>query len=323
MKKNIILILIAIVCVAAVLWGSFTPQQKPARIGILLFTDLNIPTLKGFKDGLSDLDYIEGENIKYIFHGSAPTKKDLEKYMTRILDDAPDLIFSSPTPSTLVAKKMTSASKIPVVFAPVNDPVSAGIVKTTKSPEANITGVRLSASDGLRLASLTEVVPGIRKVFIPYSPEDESSRASLRMLEKAAAKLGIILVKKPFYTNTDILKDREYVPHGIDAILLPREGLVMSRIHSFVEICLDRKLPLSSPRYKQVEQGALTGYGFNGYEVGKQAARLAHRILSGTPISELPVETSEDYLFINLKTAAAIGIKINDAALRQAHNIVR
>ncbi|WP_163350964.1 ABC transporter substrate-binding protein [Desulfovibrio sp. JC010] len=325
MRKSVLTagVLFIFFAVAVYLFMPFDADEKVHKIGVLQFTKNNLSTFEGFKDGLKELGYPEGDKVVYFFDGPAPSKNDLVGYMQKLLDRKPDLIFASPTPAAIVAKKMTAGTGIPVVFAPVNDPVSAGIVKDVRAPAGNITGVRLSASDGRRLLSLKDVVPSVNNVFVPYSPGDKSAAASLRMLEDAAPKVGVILTKKPFYKETNILVDKSYVPDGVDAILLPREGLVMSRIRDFVTLCLERKLPLSTPRYKQVELGALTGYGFNGYKIGRQSARMAHMLLSGAPVSSLPVETSEDYLFINLKTAGKIGVDISDEILRQAQEIVR
>ncbi|GKT29903.1 ABC transporter, substrate-binding protein like protein, partial [Aduncisulcus paluster] len=192
-------------------------------------------------------------------------------YMHTLLGNEPDLIFASPTPAAIVAKQITQGTNIPVIFAPVNDPVAAGIVKNERAPEGNITGVRLSASDGRRLQYLKDVVPTVSKVLVPFSLGDKSAAASVKMLERL------------------LPSDKEYMPADVDAVLLPREGLVMSRINDFVTVCLERKLPLSTPRFKQVEDGALTGYGFNGYEIGRQSARMAHMLFSGAPVSSLPV----------------------------------
>ncbi|WP_421900659.1 ABC transporter substrate-binding protein [Maridesulfovibrio sp.] len=315
--------LLILFAIAIYLLLPFRADEKLYRVGVLQFTKNNLSTLQGFKDGLRELGYHEGENIEFDFAGPAPAKSELGSYMHALLEEKPDLIFASPTPAAIVAKQLTQGTNIPVIFAPVNDPVAAGVVKNERAPESNITGVRLSASDGRRLQSLKDVVPTVSRVFVPYSPGDKSAAASLIMLEKAAPKVGVTLIKKPFYPETDLHADKEYVPADVDAVLLPREGLVMSRIKNFVTVCIDRKLPLSTPRFKQVEAGALTGYGFNGYEIGRQSSRMAHMVFSGAPVSSLPVETSEDYLFINLKTAKAIGVNISDTVLRQANNIVR
>lgn len=296
---------------------------RPKIVGVLQFTRVNQPTLEGFKQGMVDQGYRDASAIHYVFHGPVPVRGELEGAMLRLLDAKPDLIFASPTPAAIVAKKLTKGTGTPVIFAPVNDPVSAGIVLTPSEPEANVTGVRLSPSDGRRLQSLTEIVPDVHRVFVPYSPEDKSAAASLSQLRPAAGALGVELVTKEFWADTDPVLDPGYIPPDVDAVLLPREGRVMSRIHDFVTVCNDRKLPLSTPRYWQVEAGAALGYGFMGYELGRQAARQAHLALTGTPIASIPVESSRDYLFVNLKTAKTIGLHMDDAVLRRAHRIIR
>jgi putative ABC transport system substrate-binding protein len=57
--------------------------------------------------------------------------------------------------------------------------------------------------------------------------------------------------------------------------------------------------------------------------MGKQAGRLADQIFKGTKPADLPVETSEYFLEINLRTAKLIGLDIEDTTLRQANNVVR
>jgi putative tryptophan/tyrosine transport system substrate-binding protein len=203
----------------------------------------------------------------------------------------------------------------------VNDPVSSGVVKNMRSPEGNATGVRLAPSEGRRLQSLTEIDPDIRRAFVPFNPDDPSAAASLAQIQAAAPKIGVTLVPRPFTKDMDVIADK-VVPEGVDAIFLPREGLVLSRIRDFITVSLARRLPLSTPHYEQVEMGALTGYGFMSSEIGKQAARLARQILEGKPIRELPVETARDYTFLNMETADKMGLPIPDAFLRRVNYFV-
>jgi putative ABC transport system substrate-binding protein len=62
---------------------------------------------------------------------------------------------------------------------------------------------------------------------------------------------------------------------------------------------------------------------FNSVSIGKQAARIAYQVLNGVRPTDLPVETSDFFLSINLKTAQTIGLDIPDEILRQADHIVR
>jgi putative ABC transport system substrate-binding protein len=85
-----------------------------------------------------------------------------------------------------------------------------------------------------------------------------------------------------------------------------------------------RKLPISVANIGAIKNHAiLTSYGMDTFLTGKQAARLADQILKGSKPDNLPVETAEFYLAINLKTAKTIGLTISDEILRHAHLVVR
>lgn len=314
---------ILLLCFSLLLGSCSADEHKVPVVGVLQFTANNAVTLDGFKDGLREYGYEEGRTIRYVYDGPASSREQMAEQMERLLAAGPDLIFASPTPAAIVACSRVRGTGIPVVFAPVNDPVAAGILARPLQPEGNATGVQLSPSDGRRLESLKLVVPSVVRVFVPYTPEDKSARASLDMLQEAAPQVGVELVPGQFLPSTDLAAHPEFVPADIDAVLLPRDGLVMSKIADFVRICTARRLPLSTPRGDQVKAGALLGYGFDGHELGHQAARMARMILEGTPVSSLPVEMSADYLFVNLATADAIGVTVSDAVLRRAHVIYR
>lgn len=320
--KGVLIGFFVVVAAAAFFWVSQPTSSIPV-IGVLQFTKNNLKTLEGFKDGMKSYGYVEGENIRYVFDGPTATKDELPAYMDKLLSQKPDVIFASTTPAARIAKGKTEGLGIPVIFGPVNDPVSSKVVLTPQKPEGNVTGVRLSPSEGRRMQALKEVAPGIKRVLVPYNPADKSAQATLAQLDAAQGKLGVELVKKEFFKETNIIEDPAYVPQDIDAVFLPRDGLIMSRIKNFVQVCIERKLPLSTPRHGQVRQGALTGYAFVGYEVGKQAARMAHQVLAGVKVSELPVETARDYLIINMETAEKIGLAPPDAVLRRTEYIIR
>jgi ABC-type uncharacterized transport system substrate-binding protein len=57
--------------------------------------------------------------------------------------------------------------------------------------------------------------------------------------------------------------------------------------------------------------------------MGDQAARMADQIFKGTKPADLPVETAEFLLKINLKAAQTNSLDIPDAILKQAAEVVR
>lgn len=325
MNKVLALSVAAIVLACAALLvrgGGDAPRAKV--VGVLQFNSYNLDTLEGFKAGLRDLGYGDGPGgVDYVFHGPVARPGDIDDAMRRLMAAKPDLIFASTTPAGLAAKRMAAQAGIPVVVAPMNDPVASGLVLAPLEPEANVTGVRLSPSEGRRLQSLTKLAGGVRRVLVPYTPGDASAAASLEMLAPAARALGVRLAARPFPVPPDGPPIPAGIPRGVDAVLLPRDGWVLAHTPDFVKACKERKLPLSVPRFSLVKAGALEGYGFIGFELGKQAAGMAHLLLSGVPVRSVPVETAREYFFINLETARTIGLSVDDATLRRARRIVR
>ncbi len=301
------------------------PAPEPSRIGVIQFTNNNATTLAGFKQGMQAAGLQENQEIVYLFDGPVQDRQQLEAATKELLTRQPELILASTTPAARAVQAVTAqlAPDLPVVFAPVNDPVAAGVVKNPQQPETNLTGVRLALSEGRRLQSLIDTFPEIKTVCVPFTPQDKAAEASLFQLNSAATKLGISLLAVPFRQGSSLESIRSLIPLAADAVLLPREGRVMSRSNDFSTVSIERKLPLSVARFSQAEAGALMGYGFVGSALGEQAARLARQIMRGTPVANLPVETAEDFLFFNLDTAALMELEIPESALRRAHFLIQ
>lgn len=243
--------------------------------------------------------------------------------MTQLMARKPDLVYAAPTPAAQVAKRFCEEKNIPVLFGPVNDAIGGGLVTERKHPGGNITGVMLADSEGKRLQLCTEIAPRIKTVLVPYNPNDKSSLLSLESVHEAAAHLDLRVEEAAVADQAAIDKLITQLPEGIDTIFLPRDAMVMARVKDFAEVSIRKKIILSSTRVELVEKGALLGYGFDGFELGKQLARLADQIFKGKKPGDLPVETAEDYLSINLKTAQAIGLSIDDRFLRLAYRLIR
>ncbi len=324
MRSRILLLLAAGGLILSLLYV-LSPKPVPVTVAVLQFTDNNLTTLDGFKQGLAAAGLQEGEEITYLAPAPVRERQQLPDAARELVRQQPDLIFVTTTPATRAVQQVTAelTPELPVVFAPVNDPVAAGIVANLQQPEANLTGIRLGLSEGRRLQALKDAFPQIRLVAVPYTPQDRAAEASLAQLQQAAGKLGVSLLPLEFDKTSNRTKIDQLIPATADAILLPREGRVMSRTRDFAAVAIARRLPLSAARFSQAEAGALTGYGFVGVELGKQAARLARQILQGTPIANLPVETARDYLFFNLDSAAEMGLEIPEATLRRAHFLIR
>ncbi len=298
--------------------------DAPRVIAMVQLTDVDRNTVRGFQEAMAKLGYREGKNVVYLSLPPAGSADKLEGIVRAHLARKPDLFLVSSTPATQAVKRLTEASGAPpVVFAPVNDPLGAGIVADLKHPGGHITGIRLPTGDDLRLQWLTRIAPQVKRVYLPYTADDKSALTSVQQATEAAAKLGLELVTKPIPAGSSIDAAIAAVPADVGAIFLPRDSRVEAAIAEFVALAGKRRLIISAPSRIQVEAGALFSYGFVHHDIGRQAARLADQILKGMAAGDLPVEMAENSLSINLVTAHKLGLRVPDDVLLQADHVIR
>ncbi len=292
--------------------------KKIYTIGVINFSPAAEPAYDGFRQGMADLGYEEGRDVRYLYQGYISDKKRLTEEGQRLMAAEVDLIFAMSTPASMVVKEITKASKTPVVFGPVSNPVASGLVASFKEPGGNLTGVSFSQQEPKRLEYLKILVPTIKRICFPYNSKDRSPNLNLKTLQTITDKLGVELVAIPLHNNDEINHFLSHFPEGFDAIYLPTDSLLATRAADFADLAIRHKIPLSPPQREGVEAGGLASYGFSIFDVGRQAARLADQVLQGIAPADLPVEQPEFVASINLSTAKKIDITIADSILRQA-----
>jgi putative tryptophan/tyrosine transport system substrate-binding protein len=322
--KTIHWILIAFLLLGMTLTACGNKKSKTYTVGVInIVPDLD-KTLMGFKAGMTELGYREGENIRYIYHGPTTNMKRLSEEAQILMAEKVDMLLSITTPATRAAKEAAANTGTPVVFVVVTDPVGAGIVESMRQPGGIVTGTAFGIQEPRRLAWLVRIAPGIRKIYVPYNPGDRSPVLALKTVRRAALKLGVKLITREV-TDPETLNDAIMnIPPEADAVFLLPDSLVSTRLPDLVKVANKLKLPTSGANVTVVKKySVLTSYGFDQHQYGKQGARLADQIFKGVRPADLPVETAEFYLAINLKIAGAIGLVIPDEILRQAKIIIR
>ena len=326
MNRNIYIIVTLVVTLFAVVYfssnGGNSDESKIHKVAFVSLSVVDDSTFNGFKKKMKSYGWEEGKNIQYIVPGAANDIKNLPSIVTSVIKQKPDLILVSSTPATQEVKKAVKGLNIPVVFCPVNDPISSKIVLNQNAPKGNITGIRLPTGDSKRFEWLHTISPNIKNVLIPYSKNDGSSIVSRDAVREVAKSLNINLIEKAFLENMTVKQLFEECTKCSYAIFLPRDSRTEARIEDFVKYSIDNKVPLSAPSYQQVQKGALFTYGFIHEELGKQSARMADRILRGVKPEDLPVKYGNVYLVINKKTANKINITFSESIIRNAKIII-
>jgi len=274
---------------------------------------------EGFLRNMPKFGYTEGKNLRYI---KSEGKKDHEADLKDMVSKHVDLIFTTTTPAAKMAKKITEGTNIPVVFV-MYDAVESGLVKSLVNPGGNLTGVQLRGSVPKAVEWLLTIVPGAKRIFVPVKFDTGAARMSMEDLKKSAAKSGLELIVSEVVTAEDLNSTLSSMPKDIDAVFIVHSIFIVSNIETIISTSIKRKVPLVSSGHEHFKKGALISYGDVDDRTGLQVARLANGILKGTAPADLPVETADFSLGINLKTARSIGIEISNDVLQQTEYVVR
>jgi putative tryptophan/tyrosine transport system substrate-binding protein len=319
-KKVIIFISIAFIALLSAL-SSTSASAGIFTIGIIEMAVAPTETVAGFKAGMAESGYIEGVDVKYIYRSVVDTNEKITDNEIRgLLFQKIDLLLTVTNEPALRAKKAVKGTGIPVLAVACIKMAQIGLVNNLKHPEGNVTGVQVADSSSKGLEWLAMAIPTARKIYVQYNPQDGVSNIILPDLKKAASQLGLKLVPYEVHTAEEAVIAIKNLPKGIDAIFrMPAPTFFLNK-SKLDQAIIDSGLP--SVALGPTDDAVAT-FGSDRFEMGRQAARLAHLIHNGTKPSDLPVEIAEVFLTINLKMAEKIGLYIPDDILMQAKKIIR
>jgi putative ABC transport system substrate-binding protein len=327
MKKNKPYLPLSLICVAislALLLVSYACQQKEKHyvIGYVNPNPEEEEGAQGFLRNMPRFGFIEGKNVTYIkFEGK--DKKAMEAALKDMAAKHVDLIFTMTDPSTKMARQATEGTNIPVVFILYNA-VRSGVVKSLTNPGGNLTGIQLRGSTQKCLEFLLAVVPNAKHILVPVKYDTGGALQSVEELKQGTAKFGLKLTVSEVNAIEDLRAVMSSIPADVDAVFMVHSWLVGSNMDIVIDNAIKHKVPVFSAGHVDYKNGVVLSYGPTDEFTGLQAARLADSILhKGAFPADLPVETADFLLGINLKTAQAMGLEIPNDILQRADFIVR
>src|SRR5499425_1282973 len=295
----------------------FLNAQSPDTLGDLL---------RGFRQGLRDTGYIEGENVAIAYRFA-------ENQIDRLPELAADLVrrrvaviaTTGGPPSAFAAK--TATTMIPIVFAINEDPVKLGLVASLARPGGNLTGINFFNAElvAKRLELLREMVPGAARVAVLVNPANVTTTAStLRDVEATAPALGLQLKILNASTSGEInAAFATLARERTDALFVSADPFFFIRRVQVANLAARDRIPASSSNRESAEAGLLMSYGTNLTDTFRQAGVYAGRILKGAKPAELPVVQSSKFeLVINHETARMLGLEIPPMLLARADEVI-
>ena len=220
-----------------------------------------------------------------------------------------------------------------MVFAlAFTDVPEVALIDSVSAPGGNITGVRFPSADiaNKRLQILNEMVPGAKRIFVPYLKGYPNVPGQLEVIRQQARSLGLTLIEYGA-TSPDDLQARlnglaAGDDPGVDAILMIAEPLAITPPFYGVigKFSYEHKIPIGGALMDvEGEYPSIFGLLPDAKTTGEQAALLADKTLKGTQAGTIPVVTSESVFQINYKAAQALGVTVPEGLLKQADEIIK
>ena len=303
-------------------------QQTMPVVGFLGSSspDLYAPAVRAFRQGLSEIGYVEGRNVAIEFRW-ANGQNDLLPALAADLVRRPVSVIAAPgsTPAALAAKAATVT--IPIVFQVGIDPIAAGLVTSLARPGGNITGVTNINTElvSKRLELLRELVPKATIVALLVNPTSpEITEVVSRDLQSTARALGLQL----HILNASSDRDFDTVfatlaQLRVGALVIAPDAFFISRGEQLGVLTARHAVPAITQFREFAAAGGLMSYGGSFTESARQVGIYTGRILKGEKPADLPVQQPMKVeLVINLKTANALGVTVPQSVQNRADEVI-
>ena len=301
-------------------------QRGIYRIGYLHPTDASDVLYPAFLQALNGLGYVVGGNTVIEARFAENRVERLPALAAELVAKRVDVLVA--VAPTAIEAARAATKTIPIVMAfSGGDPVKSGFVATLARPGGNVTGVTSVALDIAPkwIELLRDLVPDLRRVAVLRSPARADHTAQIGVLRATAESNGIGL--HVFEAGSaDRFAEAFAAMAGADSqavVVLTGPDMVSGRAR-LVELATSHRLPTVYQFSYFVQGGGLISYGPDITVLSSRAAVYVDKILKGANPAELPVEEPRKLLLvINRRTASALGLKIPQALLLQADQVIQ
>jgi putative ABC transport system substrate-binding protein len=302
-------------------------SRKIPKVGVLWHArneNEEAITLGALRKGLNDLGYVEGKNIELENLFAEEHYERLNALATELVEAKVDVIVASFGPAAVAAKRATTT--IPVIFVSVADPVGLHLVNSLAHPGGNTTGLSNMSLDlaAKHLELLQDCLGSLSVVALLANPNVSIFQQYVAAAYKATDTLRVSLKVVEARSPDELGEGFSTIAKSdVNAILVMPDGTFWTERNRIAQLALGYKLPTIAAFGEMAEAGMLMSYGANVPYLFHHIATYIDKILKGAKPADLPVEQAAKYdLFINLKTAKALGLTIPPTVIARADKVI-
>jgi putative ABC transport system substrate-binding protein len=306
-------------------------QQQPERmrrIGWLVGGYENDPVWKpahsALTQGLAELGWTDGRNVRMDVRWACDDINRIRALARELVGLQPDIILTGGTAVTAAVQRETRT--IPIVFAGVADPVASSIVSQLDRPSGNITGFAIleASLGGKWLELLSEIAPGLKRAAVMFNPDTAPASAFMASLQMAARSLKVLPIIAPVHSDVEI--EAAIIALGREpggGLVFVPDGIMAAHRAPIISAAARNNVPAVYWLSDFAREGGLLSYGVDYVDTSRRAATYVDRILRGAKPGDLPVQFPTKFeMFVNLKTAKALGLTVPQSILLRADEVI-
>jgi putative ABC transport system substrate-binding protein len=282
-------------------------------------------SLQAFRQGLGQVGYFEGKNVTIEYRWAEGRYDRLPALAAELVSRRVTVIAATGgEPSPLAAKAATTT--IPIVCTLGGDPVETGLVASLNRPGGNLTGTTIMALEmaSKRLDLARQLVPNTTAVAMLINPKFPIASTEAREVQEAARSFGMHINFLNASTESEI--DAAFttiVEQRNGALIIGTDPFLYGQRDQIVRLAARHKIPTIYFLREFVEAGGLISYGPNIANGYRQTGVYTGLILNGANPADLPiVRPTQFLLYLNVKTAKALGLEIPPLLLALADEVI-
>ena len=314
MKKVISLILAAVMALS--LCTTAFAQKESYKIAIV--QQLDHPSLDEIRTAaqakLAAIAQETGVEIEVKeFNGQNDTSI-LNQIGAQVVQDGYDAVIPIATLAAICMTTATEETDIPVVYAAISDPASAGLTDLD-----NVTGTSDALNTAFILDMIFAVQPDVKTVGLLYSRSETNSELPIAQAKEYLEEKGVKYIEKTGNTTDEILSAASELAQRCDVVFTPTDNVVMAAESAVAEILTQAGVAHYTGADSFVASGAFATCGVNYTELGEKTAEMAFQILQ---TGEIPPYHVMEGGIITVNTEVAAQLSIDYAPFFDMANTV-
>jgi putative ABC transport system substrate-binding protein len=307
-------------------WPLAARAEQPAKVVRLGYlAPARLPNLiEALLGGLRDLGYVEGQNLAIDYRFALGQTKSYDELAQELVSLNPAAIVLTGTPAALALKRQTTT--IPIILAPIADPIALGLARSLARPEGNVTGLTMFGPElaQKRMEIFKEIAAGIRRIAVLVNAENPLHAFLWDDIQPIAPLLGLEFRRFAVSNFNELPAMLSSIARdGFDGLTLFSDAQFFSARRRIAELAAMHRLPAMYESRDFVEDGGLISYGPNVSDLSRRASAFVVKILNGAKPAELPIEQPTKFeLMINLKSAKALGLEVPPMLLARADEVI-